>query len=76
TIRFAKSFGRPTVNLVPNGMTISGEHGISEHCFEVPRQHSDFKDLMIDALSSWPEPRKITPHSTEPRTVEQPSLFG
>lgn len=76
TVRFAKSFGKATVNLVPNGMTISGDHGISEHCFEVPKQHCDFRACMAKSLECWPEPVKANARTAEPQQVEQTSLFG
>lgn len=76
TIRFAKSFGKPTINLVPNGMSISGDHGVSEHCFTVPRQHAEFEQCMGNALCHWPEPMKRVSPESKPQIAEQTSLFG
>ncbi len=76
TIRYAKSFGRQTINLVPNGMSISPEHGVAQTCFEVPRQHTDFVQCMSDALSQWPDFKATGAKEREAKVVEQPQLFG
>ncbi|WP_099530554.1 DNA-processing protein DprA [Stenotrophomonas maltophilia] len=75
TMRFAKSFGKPTINLVPNGMRMSGDHGVSEHLFTVPKQHSDFLSFMRSSLNHWPEAFRTEPVNPEP-LAEQHSLFG
>lgn len=66
TIRFAKSYGRPTINLVPNGLTPPHDHGQADHSFEVPRQHSQLMQCMFQAVDIW----------TQQRPVTQTSLFG
>lgn len=75
TVRFAKSFGRPTINLVPNGMTVSSDHGVAEHLFTVPREHSSFVACMESALNHWPGPARSEP-SGPSSLAEQHSLFG
>lgn len=63
TIRFAKSFRRPSVNLVPNGLTLPVDHGQADHCFEVPRQHAAFMDCIVGAANRWPHEVLPTQHS-------------
>lgn len=66
TIRFAKDFGRPSINLVPNGLIQPPEHGKADHLFEVPGQHARLMDCIDKSLRNWP-------YGT---LNQQPSLFG
>lgn len=75
TVRFAKGFRKPTINLVPNGMRISADHGVAEHLFTVPREHSSFVACLETALNHWPGPAKSEPPEP-PSLAEQHSLFG
>jgi len=66
TIRFAKNFGRPSINLVPNGLKQADDHGQADLRFEVPKQHTLFMDCVIDSTRRWPHGELAL----------QPSLFG
>jgi predicted Rossmann fold nucleotide-binding protein DprA/Smf involved in DNA uptake len=65
TIRFARRFGRPTINLAVNGAEPAREHGEADQTFEVPRSHAAFLETL----------RKVDPQ-TEARILDlQQSLF-
>ncbi|HGM4786644.1 TPA: DNA-processing protein DprA [Stenotrophomonas maltophilia] len=66
TIRFAKTFGRPSINLVPNGLFQPLDHGKADHLFEVPSQHARFMECVYRAIGHWPHGKLAL----------QPSLFG
>ncbi|RQU47887.1 DNA-processing protein DprA [Burkholderia cenocepacia] len=65
TIRYAKRFGRPTINLTINGTEPPHDHGLADETFEVPRAHN----ALLDAL------RKVDPRTETRITSLQQSLF-
>lgn len=66
TIRFAKAFDRPSINIVPNGLTLPIDHGVADHRFLVPEEHARFMECIYKSSLRWPH--------VQPST--QPSLFG
>lgn len=65
TIRFARSFGRPTINLVPEGITPPPDHGEASLRFTVPREHASLRNALIAAWSQALE-----------QPAKQAELFG
>lgn len=65
TIRFAKRFSRPSINLTLNGVAASPDHGVADNSFEVPRDHVAF----LNAL------RKVDQHTEARILTLQQSLF-
>ena len=51
TIRFARAFGKPTVNLIAEGMTPPIDHGEADLLFTVPRDHSNLRRTLVEAWS-------------------------
>lgn len=49
TIRFARSFGRPTINLVAEGIAPSPDHGEASLSFTVPREHANLRNALVAA---------------------------
>ncbi|ALX10298.1 hypothetical protein P350_01395 [Burkholderia cepacia JBK9] len=47
TIRFAKRFSRPTINLVMNGTEPQPDHGIADESYEVPREHAALVSALV-----------------------------
>ena len=65
TVRFAKRFSRPTINLNLNGVAPGPDHGIADETYEVPREHAAFFNALL----------KVDRH-TEARILNaQQSLF-
>jgi DNA protecting protein DprA len=65
TIRFAKRFSRPSINLTLNGVDAPRDHGVADQTFEVPRDHAAF----LQAL------QKVDPHTEARVSSLQQSLF-
>lgn len=74
TIRFAKRLSRPTINLVPTGRQLAGDHGQADILFEVPREHDSFLDALKGACVSPPAPR--IPTVVRETIGTQADLFG
>lgn len=51
TVRFAKSFGKPTINLVAQGMTVPSDHGEADYCFSVPSDYASLRETVLTACS-------------------------
>ncbi|MFC3278938.1 DNA-processing protein DprA [Xanthomonas fragariae] len=66
TIRFAKRFGRPTVNLSLDGVLPESDHGIADRTFEVPSQYQELSAFLNKCLIDY----DILPALTQRR------LFG
>jgi predicted Rossmann fold nucleotide-binding protein DprA/Smf involved in DNA uptake len=65
TIRFARAFGRPTINLVAQGVAVPSDHGEASLTFNVPSEHAAFRQALISAFSRAIE-----------RPAKQAVLFG
>ncbi|MEG3192809.1 MULTISPECIES: DNA-processing protein DprA [Novilysobacter] len=51
TIRFAKALGRPSLNLMVEGVPNHPDHGVADASFVVPRQHQEFLESVRQAVS-------------------------
>lgn len=51
TIKYAKRFGVPTINLAPLGINPPGEHGVADITYQVPRDHRDFISALQHPIS-------------------------
>ncbi|RBI37523.1 DNA-processing protein DprA [Xanthomonas oryzae] len=66
TIRFAERLGKSTVNLCVDGLILPEDHGVAKISFDIPSQHTAFRDHLATKLSG----------NASPQPVTQQRLFG
>lgn len=61
TVRFAKRFERPSINLTINGVASFADQGRADQTYEVPRQHAAFINA-LQIVDRYTEARLLSVH--------------